>query len=105
MLPPDARWLAGRLGVSELPLPADALEALTGLDRGRVDAAVRRAVEFGLLQVFDEADLPTLYLPPGVWRGWLADQLPAEERAAAHGVLAAFWRQVYERDREGDLRV
>jgi tetratricopeptide (TPR) repeat protein len=57
------------------------------------------------LQVFEQADLPTLWLPPGVWRGWLAERLTGEESTAAHTVLAAFWRAVYEKDREGELRV
>ena len=34
-----------------------------------------------------------------------AERLPAEDRTRAHGVLARFWRTVWERDRERELRV
>jgi tetratricopeptide (TPR) repeat protein len=97
--------LLARSGLSELPLPEDGLAALTGLEGEGLAAALRQGVEFGLLQVFEEAGLPTLYLPPGVWRGWLAGRLTGEERTAAHETLAAFWRAVYEEDREEELRV
>ena len=105
LLSTAAQKLLGRLGLSQLPLPVEALAALTGLDGAELDAAVKQAVEFGLLQVFEETELPALYLPPGVWRGWLAERLTGDERTAAHGVLAAFWRGVFENDREGEVRV
>ena len=38
-------------------------------------------------------------------QGWLARRLSGDEARAAHGVLAAFWRAVYEGDRERELRV
>ena len=47
-------------------------------------AAVRQGLEFGLLQVLEETGLSPLYLPPGVWRTWLAEQLTDAERKAAH---------------------
>ena len=99
-----AKALLSRLSLSHLPLPREALAALTGPDGTGLDAAIKQAVEFGLLQVFEETELPALYLPPGAWRGWLADRLTGGERTAAHRVLAAFWREVYEKDREGELR-
>jgi tetratricopeptide (TPR) repeat protein len=105
LLSSAAQALLGRLGLSPLPLPAEALAVLTGLNAEALDATMRQGVEFGLLQVFEEADLPTLYLPHGVWRGWLAGQLTGDERTAAHGVLSGFWRGVYEEDREREMRV
>jgi tetratricopeptide (TPR) repeat protein len=97
--------LLTQLALSELPLPEDGLAALTGLDDVGLRAALRQGVEFGLLQVFEATELPTLYLPYGVWRGWLVRRLLDGERRAAHGVLAEFWRAVYDKDREPTLRV
>jgi hypothetical protein len=99
------RCLLSRLGLSEYLLPGDALASLTSLDAESLSAAVNQGVEFGLLQVFEETDAPTLYLPPGVWRSWLAEQLTEADRLAAHGILAAFWRTVYEKNREAELHV
>jgi tetratricopeptide (TPR) repeat protein len=101
----DARLLVGRLGVSELFLPEDALASLTGLAEAERRAVIRRAVDSGLLQVLEETGAPTLYLPPGVWRGWLTRQLAEQERQAAHGVLAVFWREALEKDRVSEMRV
>jgi tetratricopeptide (TPR) repeat protein len=105
LLSSAAQTLLARLGLSPLPLPAEVLAALTGLDDAGLKAPVRQVVDFGLLQVFEEKDLPTLYLPPGVWRGWLAGRLTGDEATGAHGVLAAFWRAALEQDREQEMRV
>ena len=100
LLAPAAWVLLSRLGLSELPLPEDLPISLTGLDAESLPSAVKQGLEFGLLQVFEETGAPVLYLPPGVWRGWLSEQLSDADRKAAHGVLAEFWRTVYEQDRE-----
>jgi tetratricopeptide (TPR) repeat protein len=103
-LTPATRGLLSRLGLSENPLSEDALASLTGLDANSLEGAVNQGVDFGLLQVFEEID-PKLYLPPGVWRGWLTDQLTESDRRAAHGVLATFWRTVFEKHRGPELRI
>jgi tetratricopeptide (TPR) repeat protein len=105
LLGAPTQTLVSRLSLSDLPLPDDALEGLTGLDGGQLDGAVRQGVEFSLLQVFEESQRPPLHLPPGVWRGWLAERLSDDERLAGHGVLAAFWRTVSEKNREPELRI
>jgi tetratricopeptide (TPR) repeat protein len=105
LLSSDARSLLSRLAVSEHPLPADALAGLTGLGAGSLSTAVKQGIEFGLLQVLEDTDAPRLHLPPGVWRTWLAEQLTDAERKAAHGILAGFWRTVFEKDRGPELRV
>src|SRR5262249_39000298 len=90
LLSPEARTLLSRLSLSEWPLPTEVLTTLTGLESGTLEVAIGQAVTFGLLQVFEEAESPMLYLPPGVWRGWLMERVSDDERKAAHGMLAAF---------------
>jgi tetratricopeptide (TPR) repeat protein len=106
-LPPPAQQLASRLAVSELPLPPDALAGLLGIDEESAVAAAEAGVAYGLVQAFREEGLPTLYHPPGLVRPWLAgdERLGTDQRRAADGFLARFWRQSYEAHRENTLRV
>jgi tetratricopeptide (TPR) repeat protein len=106
-LTPDARSLASRLALSILPLPADAAATLAALTEAEVARPLEQGVAYGLLQRFDEPNLPSLYHPPGLLRPWLAepDRLAEDESKAVHAHLAAFWKSSYEADRETELRV
>jgi tetratricopeptide (TPR) repeat protein len=102
-----ARDVVSRLAVSELPLPVDAVMQLAGVDESAARSSLKAGVAFGLLQQFDEPNLPSLYHPPGLLRPWLSDpaRLSEQEAAVVHRRLAAFWRSSYESDREAQLRV
>jgi tetratricopeptide (TPR) repeat protein len=107
LLPPDGQRLASRLAMSELPLPPDALAGLLGKDEQAAVVAANAGVAYGLLQAFPVEELPILYHPPGLLRPWLIEEerLSTDDTRAAHSYLARFWRESYEQDREGDLRV
>ncbi|MDR3635324.1 MAG: tetratricopeptide repeat protein [Isosphaeraceae bacterium] len=106
-LPPNARDVARRLAVSELPLPVDAVAELVETGTGTLEPALNACVDFGLLQRFDDADGPSLYHPPGLLRPWLADpeRLPEPDARAIDRRLAAFWRLCLETNRGAELRV
>src|SRR5262249_38798229 len=106
-LPADARSIACRLALSELPLPVDAVILLTGHDQQQAVQYLENCVAFGLLQRFDESGLPSLYQPPGLLRPWLSapERLSLDDARAAHRHLAQFWKSTYENDREQELRV
>ncbi|MDY3559534.1 tetratricopeptide repeat protein [Gemmata sp. JC673] len=105
LLPEAAQALVSRLAVSELPLPLDGLAQLA--DGAESATSIERAVEYGLAQRFAETDQPPLYAVPGLIRNWLIEEerLSPAARRAADGALARFWKAIYERDREDELRV
>ena len=105
-LPAESRGLVSRLAISELPLPVDAVSPLLD-DATRTAARLEAGVAYGLLQRFEEDDLPPLYHPPGLLRPWLSDpaRLTPDDARAVHRHLATFWRSCYESDRESELRV
>ena len=106
-LPAEARSMVSRLAISELPLPIDAVMRIAGADEALARSSLEAGVAFGLLQRFDEPDLPSLYHPPGLLRPWLSDpeRLTEQDASFVHQHLAAFWRSSYEADREAELRV
>ena len=106
-LSPDARDVARRLAVSELPLPVDAVAKIVEAGAGALEPSLNACVAFGLLQRFDEAGRPSLYHPPGLLRPWLSDpeRLPEKDAREIDRRLSAFWRLSYETDREAELRV
>jgi tetratricopeptide (TPR) repeat protein len=106
-LPPEARVVASRLAVSELPLPVDGVAETVEAEPEALEPSLNACVAFGLLQRFDEADLPSLYHPPGLLRPWLSDpdRLPEQDARAIDRRLAAFWRSCFERRRASELRV
>ncbi len=103
----EARRVVSRLATSELPLPIEAVMRITGLEETPATSSLEAGVAFGLLQRFDEPDLPSLYHPPGLLRPWLSsdERLSEREASLVHRGLAAFWRSSYEADREAELRV
>ncbi|HKI20376.1 MAG TPA: tetratricopeptide repeat protein [Isosphaeraceae bacterium] len=105
-LSPDARDAARRLAVSELPLPVDAVARIVEAGAGALEPSLNACVAFGLLQRFDEAGRPSLYLPPGLLRPWLSDpeRLPEKDARAIDRRLAAFWKSSFETNREAELR-
>ncbi len=104
---PDARDAARRLAVSELPLPVDAVAKIVEAGAGALEPSLNACVAFGLLQRFDEAGRPSLYLPPGLLRPWLSDpeRLPEKDARAIDRRLSTFWRLSCETEREAELRV
>ncbi len=106
-LPAEARGVVSRLAISELPLPIDGVTRITGADEALVRSSLNAGVAYGLLQPFDEPDLPSLYHPPGLLRPWLSgpSRLAGPEASLVHRNLAAFWRSSLEADREAELRV
>jgi tetratricopeptide (TPR) repeat protein len=102
-----ARRLTSQLAVSEVPLPADGLAEITGITAAEAESSAGAAVNYGLVQRFAEADLPTLFHVPGLLRNWLGaeERLSVVERCAVDVTLARFWRRSYEQDREHELRV
>ena len=104
---PAAQAVARRFALSVLPIPADAAAILADLTEAEAAGPLAEGVAYGLLQRFDEPDLPSLYHPPGLLRPWLAapERLGEDEAKAVHAHLAAFWRSSYETDRETELRV
>ena len=107
-LSPVAQALASRLALSFLPIPADAAATLADLTEAEVAGPLAEGVAYGLLQRFDEPNLPALYHPPGLLRPWLAapERLGEDEAKAVHAHLAAFWRSSIEAKREAaELRV
>jgi len=64
-LSPAAQAVARRLALSVLPIPADAAATLADLTEAEVAGPLAEGVAYGLLQRFDEPDLPSLYHPPG----------------------------------------
>jgi tetratricopeptide (TPR) repeat protein len=106
-LPGEARGVVSRLAISELPLPIDAARQITGADEALTKSSLEAGVAFGLLQRFDEPDLPSLYHPPGVLRRWLSDpaRLPEPDALIVHQHFAAFWRSSHDAGRETELRV
>jgi hypothetical protein len=106
-LSPAARCVTRRLALSVLPITSVAVAVLAELTETDVAKPVEDAVAFGLLQRFDEPGLPSLYHPPGLLRPWLTapERLASDEAKAVHDRLAAFWRSIYESDREAELRV
>ncbi|MCH8806631.1 MAG: CHAT domain-containing protein [Planctomycetes bacterium] len=103
----EAQRVAARLALSILPLPVDAVAALTDLDQENARRCLDSGVEYGLLQRFDAPDLLSLFQPPGLLRAWLTDveRLPADDTVETHRRLAAFWQDAFKRDREAELRV
>ena len=85
-LSPTAQALARRLSLSLLPIPAEAAAPLVDLAEAAALAPLEEAVAYGLLQRFDEPDLPPLYHPPGLLRPWLVDpaRLAEEEARPVH---------------------
>ncbi|MBV8127570.1 MAG: hypothetical protein JO114_07940 [Planctomycetaceae bacterium] len=63
-LSPVAQALASRLALSFLPIPADAAATLADLTEAEVAGPLAEGVAYGLLQRFDEPNLPALYHPP-----------------------------------------
>lgn len=105
-LSPAASSLASRLAVSELPLPADGAARTANCGEAEARLALGEGVAYGLIQIFEEADLPTLYYPPGLLRSWLVEKgLGEEVKRDVHANLARFWRETFEEGRERDLRV
>ncbi len=106
-LSPAAQAVARRLAISVLPIPADAVATLNDLSEAEVAGLLAEGVAYGLLQRFDEPDLPSLYHPPGLLRPWLAapERLAADDARAVHARLAAFWRSSRAANRENELRV
>ncbi len=106
-LPAEARTVVSRLSISELPLPIEAAMLFAVTDEAQTRSSLEAGVAFGLLQRFDEPDLPSLYHPPGLLRPWLSDseRLPEQEASVVHRRLAAFWRSTIDADRERQLRV
>jgi tetratricopeptide (TPR) repeat protein len=102
-----AQAVVRRLALSVLPAPADAAAILTEMTEAEVAGPLDEGVAYGLLQRFDEPELPPLYHPPGVLRPWLTarERLAEDEAKAVHASLAAFWRSSYETDRAAELRV
>ena len=49
-------------------------------DEALARSSLEAGVAFGLLQRFDEPDLPSLYHPPGLLRPWLSDPERLSER-------------------------
>jgi tetratricopeptide (TPR) repeat protein len=106
-LPAEARDVVRRLAISELPLPIDGVMRLAGADETLAGSSLEAGFAFGLLQRFDEPDLPSLYHPPGLLRPWLSDpdRLPEPEASLVHRDLAAFWRSSLEAGRAIELRI
>src|SRR5208337_2113138 len=61
---PAAQAVARRFALSVLPIPADAAAILADLTEAEVAGPLAEGVAYGLLQRFDEPDLPSLYHPP-----------------------------------------
>ncbi|HWE37581.1 MAG TPA: tetratricopeptide repeat protein [Isosphaeraceae bacterium] len=106
-LSPEAQAMASRLAVSVLPLPADGAASIAECDEPAARLRLEEANAYGVVQRFDEPDLPPLYHPPGLLRSWLSEpsRLPEATARTVHARLAAFWRSSYEADRESALRV
>ncbi len=106
-LPAEARSAVSRLAISELPLPIDAVMQIAGVDQAPARSSLEAGVAFGLLQQFDEPDLPSLYHPPGLLRPWLSDpkRVPEQDASLVHRRLAAFWRSSLEAGRHAELRI
>jgi tetratricopeptide (TPR) repeat protein len=103
----EARNIVSRLAISDLPLPMDGVMRIAEADETLVGSSLEAGFAFGLLQRFDEPDLPSLYHPPGLLRPWLSDpeRLPEADASIVHERLAAFWRSSFEANREVELRV
>ena len=106
-IPADARGVVSRLAISELPLPTDGVARITGADDALVASSLGDGVAFGLVQRFDEPDLPSLYHPPRLLRSWLSssERLPESEAVQIHRRLAAFWQASFAAKRGLQLRV
>jgi tetratricopeptide (TPR) repeat protein len=106
-LAPEAQTVAARLALSELPLPLDAVRLISLLNDDQARRSVEEGVAYGLLQEFREANLPTLYHPPGLLRAWLrgGGRLPQPDGQHVHAQLATFWRSCFEGNGEAQLRV
>ena len=101
----SARSIVTSLAFSDLPLPAEAITDLVEIEPSTLDRSISQLVNFGLLQEFVDPDLPTLYLPPGLLRPWLRQQLDEEAASSIHGKLAAYWRTVFEKKLASQLRI
>jgi hypothetical protein len=106
-LPAEARIVVSRLAISELPLPIDAVMRIAEFDEGLARSSLEAGIAFGLLQRFDEPDLPALYHPPGLLRPWLSDpeRLSSEDSFKVHLHLAYFWRSNFDSDSDNSLRI
>ena len=107
LLPVTSQQLVSRLGVSEMPIPLEALAKLIDTDDAAAAEAIDRAGAYGLAQKFSEKDKPDLYHVPGLIRIWLTapERVTSETALATHGKLAQFWRSAFENERHDELSV